>query len=135
MNTPLEHVLLIDDYDAGRLLMRKAFRASGLAMELHEAEDAGEALRFLKREPPFAGTPTPGLILLDLNLPGKTGLELLEEIKSDGRLRGIPVAILTGSSSSADMEACAKMGCRYLTKPLRFEGLVDLVKSLPGYAP
>lgn len=126
------NILLIEDSEGDRQLMEEAFKAASQS-GLYVVQNGFEGLAFLKKEGEYQNVPRPDLILLDLNMPGKTGLDVLDEIKSDEALQNIPVAILTGSNAPTDIRACSRFpGCRYLLKPSRFPELVELVKTLPN---
>lgn len=120
-------VLLVDDDEAGQHLMKQAFRLGWPGSRLCSVKDGGEAVSFFRER---NGPGKADLILMDLNLPGKNGFEILEEIRTREHLRAIPAAVLTGSNAPADVEECTRRGYRYLHKPARFSELVSLVKSL-----
>ncbi len=127
----LKTILLVEDNEAQRNLMQEAFSEANLEVELHIVERAEELMAFLRKQGGFKNAASPDLVLLDLNLPGKSGLEALSEIKSDTQIKHVPIAVLTGSNASSDIQACAKFQCKYLLKPSGFNQLVQLVKSLP----
>ncbi len=129
----LNNILLVEDSTASRHLMKEAFKTASTDSQLNMVENGDEALRFLKREGKFSDAPAPDLILMDLNLPGKSGLEVIGEIKKDKRFQNIPVIVLTGSSAASDIQACSKFGCKYLMKPSNFSELIVLVRSLPDF--
>jgi CheY-like chemotaxis protein len=129
----IKNVLLVEDNRASRDLMKEAFQAAAFEGALHVTENAEQLLQFLKKEKTFEAAPDPDLILLDLNLPGKNGIETMGDLRGDARFKDIPVVVLTGSNVSSDIQACAKYRCKYLLKPSRFHELVGLVKSLPGF--
>ncbi len=106
MTTPVlgvADVLLVEDDPGDVLLTRDSFDDCHLGLNLHVASDGEEALSFLQRAGEFAGVPRPALILLDLNLPRRGGLEVLSELKADDDLRAIPVVVLTTSQAEADI--------------------------------
>jgi CheY-like chemotaxis protein len=130
----IKNILLVEDNEAGSRLMQEAFKEVFFDGELDIVEDGTEAMQFLRHEQRFENKPKPDLVLLDLNLPGKSGIEVLNEIKTDEALRDIPVAVLTGSNSSKDIKACSGFQrCRYFLKPARFDEIVNLVKSLESF--
>jgi CheY-like chemotaxis protein len=130
-------ILMADDDPDDRELTREAFRESRLANEFHTVEDGEELLDYLHRRGRWAhlnGTPLPGLILLDLNMPRKDGREALREIKSDPHLRRIPVVVLTTSKAEEDILRSYDLGVNsYVTKPVTFSSLVELVRVLGRY--
>jgi len=126
----LKNVLLVDDNEDEFILMGEAFKASRPDVVIHCVNHSDDAMQFLRHEGRFKASPRPDLVLLDLNLPGKTGLEMLEEIRADARLADIAVIILTGSHSPEDRDACTKLRCRYAVKPPSFSELTEFVNSL-----
>ncbi len=128
----MQHILLVEDNPASRLLMKEAFKAAAVAWELHQVENGTQMLAFLKGEGDYRKAPRPDLIVMDLNLPGKSGVELMDEIKHDEKLQDIPLVVLTGSNASADIQACSQFRCKYLLKPSRFHELVALVLTGPA---
>ena len=98
--SPVE-ILLIEDDPGDVLLTRRALAESKVANVIHVMQDGVEALAFLRQQPPHEDVNRPDLVLLDLNLPRKGGLEVLAEVKNDPELRQIPVVVLTTSSATA----------------------------------
>ncbi len=99
-------------------------------------EDGQELMDYLRREGRFAReeAPTPGLILLDLNMPRKDGRQALQEIKSDPALRRIPVVVLTTSKAEEDILRTYDLGANsFIAKPVTFERLVEIVRTLGLY--
>ena len=96
-------ILLVEDNPADARLTQEAIRDTEFRYQLHLAEDGEEAMEFLYQEGEFADVPRPDLILLDLNLPGMDGREVLAEIKSDENLGSIPVVVLTTSTAQQDL--------------------------------
>lgn len=128
---------MADDDEDDRLLTQDALAESRVLNELHFVEDGVELLEYLERKGKFADkelSPRPGLILLDLNMPRMDGREALEAIKANPNLKGIPVVILTTSKQEEDMVKGYNLGAAsYITKPVTFDGLVDLMKTLGKY--
>jgi DNA-binding response OmpR family regulator len=120
-------VLLIEDDAGSQLLIRQAILAVGADWHLHVAETGDEAMARLGQHQ----APTPDLIILDLNLPGKGGIEVLREIRNLTASAATPVVVLSGSSAVSDIAACAGFAnCTYVPKPQRFAELVEMVRSL-----
>jgi DNA-binding response OmpR family regulator len=93
-----------------------------------------EALDFLHRRPPFSDAPRPDLIILDLNLPRKSGTEVLEELQSDEALRTLPVAVLTTSAEELDVVSSYNMGANcYLTKPVDLQQFLNVVRAMEEF--
>ncbi|AMV17457.1 response regulator [Planctomyces sp. SH-PL14] len=130
-------ILMADDDADDRLMTREAFEASHLKNELRFVENGVELLDYLYRRGPYsdpASSPRPSIILLDLNMPKKDGREVLEEIKSDPDLRNIRIIVLTTSKAEEDIYRTYNLGAAsYITKPVTFESLVDVVKTLGKY--
>jgi CheY-like chemotaxis protein len=134
MNAELLRILLVEDSRADARLTREALRESKIANELTIVTNGIDALARLRGEGPDPAEPTPDLVILDLNLPGMDGIEVLREIKTDPRLRRIPVAILTTSSADRDVFAAYDYGSNcYLTKPLDLTQFVTVVQSLEEF--
>ena len=102
--------------------------------KIHVVIDGEDAMAFLRREGKHAGAPRPDLILLDLNLPKKSGREVLAEIKADPKLFGIPVVVLTVSQEESDIlqtyDLCAHS---YLTKPLLLDQVMKMIQSIGNF--
>ncbi|NMH61224.1 response regulator [Alteromonas ponticola] len=131
------NILMADDDEDDRLLTIDALKESRVLNNLYCVEDGVELLEFLRREGKYSDpkdSPRPSLVLLDLNMPRKDGREALEEMKKDPALRSIPVVILTTSKEEEDMLRGYDLGCAsYITKPVNFEGLVELMRALGKY--
>ena len=128
-------ILLADDDPDDRLLVREAFEENHLLNPLHTVEDGEELMDYLYRRGKFASVAVrPNLILLDLNMPRKSGMEALREIKADASLRTIPVIVLTTSKAEEDILETYDLGVNsFIVKPVTFDSLVDLVKQLGKY--
>jgi CheY-like chemotaxis protein len=133
----LVQILMADDDPDDRLMAEKALRAYRLKNGLSFVEDGEELLDYLRHRGKYADParfPTPGLILLDLNMPKKDGREALAEIKSDPKLRRIPVVILTTSQAEEDILRSYDLGVNsYITKPVTFQGLAEAMRLLSMY--
>jgi len=130
-------ILMADDDPDDRQLTREAFEENHLANDLRFVEDGEELLDYLHRRGKYAAegsAPTPGLILLDLNMPRKDGREALQEIKSDPRLRSIRVIVMTTSKAEEDVVRSYDLSAAsYIAKPVTFERLVEVVRTLGKY--
>jgi CheY-like chemotaxis protein len=130
-------ILIADDDADDRLLIKEAFEESEWKNPLHFVQDGVELLDYLFRRDKFsdlAGEPLPDLILLDLNMPRKNGIEALEEIKSEERLKSIPIIVFTTSKAEEDILRSYNLGVNsFITKPVSFDLLVELTKSLAKY--
>jgi len=128
-------IVIADDDADDRYLAKEALEESRLANVLHFVEDGEELLDYLHHRGKYAElNGHPGLILLDLNMPRMDGREALREIKSDKRLRQIPIVILTTSKSEEDIIRSYRLGVNsFITKPVSFEGLVEVMRTLRKY--
>jgi CheY-like chemotaxis protein len=129
------NLLIVEDEPGDFRLLQLAVQKNGFEAVLHSAVNAGEALAFLRREGEANHhAPRPDLILLDLNLPGMTGLELLAQIKADKRLFPVPVVIITSSGSEADVCAAYRCGAAgYVVKPADLNEFVVAIHDLGQY--
>jgi len=135
-NRPIT-ILMADDDPEDRMLAKDALEESHLANEIEFVEDGEELMDYLCRLGKYQelkGSPLPGLILLDLNMPRKDGREALAEIKADPVLKRIPVVILTTSKAEEDILRTYDLGVSgFVVKPVAFEGLVRVMKTLVQY--
>lgn len=130
---PIE-ILLVEDNPGDVRLTREALHEAKMANNLHVAGDGVEALHFLRREEEHAGAPRPDLILLDLNLPKKSGREVLEEVKEDPDLRRIPVVVLTTSEAEQDIVRSYELHANaYVKKPVDFGSFIDVVRAIEDF--
>jgi chemotaxis family two-component system response regulator Rcp1 len=130
---PIE-ILLVEDNDGDILLTKEAFKESKLHNNLSIVKDGVEAIAFLRRENAYEDSPRPDIILLDLNLPKKSGVEVLNEIKNDEDLKTIPVVILTCSKNEDDiMETYHNRANCYITKPVDFDKFLKVIQSLNNF--
>ena len=124
-------ILLVEDNAGDVRLTREALREACVEVELTAVPDGEEALEFLRMEGRHADAQRPDLVLLDLNLPKRNGLEVLEEIRRDTDLRRVPVIMLTTSSSARDISACYDRGVNcYVVKPLDLDDFTALVQAI-----
>ncbi len=125
-----ERILLyVEDEDAAVFLLETALKEAGIQVQLYRVSDGEQALAFLQCKGAYLKAPKPDLILLDLNLPRKNGLEVLSEMKSDKLLRDIVVIVFTSSALSSDRRKSFALGAHeYITKPSSFDGFVEAVK-------
>lgn len=129
-------LLYVEDEDAAFVLFQTALQAAGIKVQLHRAYDGEQALAFLRRTGSFDERPRPDLVVLDLNLPRKDGLDVLSEIRRDLELQALPVVVFTSSSLSADQRKSRELGVEdYITKPFTYDGFVEAVKAACSYLP
>jgi CheY-like chemotaxis protein len=133
MTAPVE-ILLVEDNPADVRLTREALRRGRVANTLHVVDDGDKALAFLRREGEYADAPRPGLVLLDLNLPGLDGRDVLAEVKADPSLRRVPVIVLTTSSAERDIAASYDLGANcFVSKPVALDEFLDVVRSFDAF--
>ena len=124
-------ILLVEDNAGDVRLTREALREAEVTVDLVAVPDGEQAMAFLRHEGEHAEAVRPDLILLDLNLPKKNGLEVLEEVKGDPTLRRVPVIMLTTSSSERDIAACYDRGVNcYVVKPLELDDFTALIGAI-----
>ena len=134
MNADLISVLLVEDDPGDVLLIREAFSEHKVGNVLSVVSDGVEAMRFVRGEGEHAGRERPDLVLLDLNLPRKSGAEVLAEIKGDPELSMIPVIVLTTSEAEEDVLRSYKMHANaYITKPVDFERFKRIVHQIDDF--
>ncbi|MGW5160716.1 response regulator [Nonomuraea wenchangensis] len=127
-------VLLVEDDQGDILLTREAFDLNKVRNRLHVVNDGEQAVAFLRREGGYADVPCPDLILLDLNLPRMSGLEVLSEIKADPALATIPVVVLTTSEAEEDILHSYRLHANaYVTKPVDFEQFIRVVRQIDDF--
>jgi CheY-like chemotaxis protein len=130
-------ILLADDDEEDRMLAANALEESRVVNDFRFVEDGEELLDYLYHRGRYdepGSSPTPGLILLDLNMPRKDGREALREIKADPDLRRIPVVVLTTSKAEEDIYRTYDLGANsFITKPVSFEGLVAVMRDIGRY--
>jgi two-component system, response regulator len=123
-------VLIVEDSEDDFYATQRAFSKASLPNPIWHASSAQSALSRLQSET----EPKPGLIMLDLNMPGIDGRQMLKTIKSDHRLKAIPVVVFTTSADERDIETCYRLGANtYIQKPVDFDGLIEALKCLRGY--
>ncbi len=134
MNSHLIEILLVEDNPGDVRLTMEALKQGKMANRMNVVHDGEEAMAYLRREGAFADKPRPELILLDLNLPKKSGHEVLAEIKEDPKLRLIPVIILSSSDAERDVLKTYEHHANcYISKPVEFEQFVNVVKQIESF--
>ncbi len=134
VNPEVADILVVEDNPADALLLREAFKEVKFPHQLHIVMNGQDALVFLRREQDHVDAPRPDLILLDLNLPGKNGHDVLQEMKGDDSLRRIPVVVFTSSPSEEDILHCYNQCANaYMNKVYEFDRLVELVHATCNY--
>jgi two-component system, chemotaxis family, response regulator Rcp1 len=134
MNSRTIEILLVEDNPGDARLTLEAFKEGRVLNNLVVMKDGVEALAYLRRRGPYAAAKTPDLILLDLNLPRKSGREVLAEIKADAQLRVIPVVVLTTSADDQDVARAYNQHANcYITKPVDLEQFLRVVHSIEDF--
>lgn len=138
MNDNLKQsILIVEDSDEDFAALSRAIAKSKFHNPIYRCEDGEEALDFLYREADYQDptvAPRPAIIILDLNLPGTDGREVLSAIKQDDQLQSIPAIIFSTSSNSKDIESCYRHGIGgYIVKPMNFSRLQKLIETLLAY--
>jgi two-component system, chemotaxis family, response regulator Rcp1 len=133
LGRPIE-ILLVEDSPTDAGLTRHAFAAGKINNHMHVVEDGEQAMEFLRREREFSKAPRPDLVLLDLNLPRKSGREVLEEIRSDARLKSLVVVILTTSRDEQDVISAYGLNANaYITKPVDLDQFFNFVRVIDQF--
>jgi CheY-like chemotaxis protein len=127
-------ILLVEDSPGDVSLTREAMLSARVANELHVVDDGEAALAFLRGDPGYEDRPRPDLVLLDLNLPRRSGREVLREMKDDAELKHIPVIVLTTSAAEADVLQAYRLHANaYVTKPVAFADFLETLQQLEGF--
>ena len=124
-------ILVVDDDDADALMIEEALETSDMRTTVSRVADGREALDYLHRQGPYTSVNRPDLILLDLNMPRMDGRETLAAIKTDDRLKAIPVVILTTSGAAPDIVASYQRRANaYVTKPFGLDDFESTVRQI-----
>jgi CheY-like chemotaxis protein len=127
-------VLIVDDDPGDVLLIQDALEQRGHAHVVHVAVDGHEAVAFLRRTGEHAGAPRPDIVLLDLNMPGKDGRQVLADVKRDPQLASIPILVFTTSEDPADILIAYTLHANaYVTKPLNLEEFTTVVARMEEF--
>lgn len=130
-------ILLVEDNPDDQILISRAFAKARLANPLQVVADGDAAVAYLSGDGEFADRmihPVPALVILDIKLPRRSGLEVLAWIREQGTIGRIPVVMLTSSRESEDVRRAYDLGANsYLVKPVAFEGLMEMVRQLGVY--
>ncbi len=133
-DSPTRHILLVEDNPGDIRLTTEALRESEMNVQLHVAMDGVEGSDYLFQREGYEESVRPDLIMLDLNLPRKSGHELLTEIKNDTNLKSIPVIIFTTSDDGDDVRRCYRnnVNC-YIIKPIDFDEFFDVLQMIDRF--
>jgi CheY-like chemotaxis protein len=131
MKEPQVSILLVEDDPGDVLITKRALSSGNVRHQVHVAGDGDAAMAFLRERGTGAVTTRPDLVLLDLNLPGRDGHEVLREIKADPDLRSIPVIVLTTSAAEEDVARSYDLQANlYVTKPVHVDAFLDVVRQI-----
>ena len=136
MITNSQPILLVEDTPEDAEATLRAFKKAGMANPIFHCTDGDDALDYLRQRGKYDAqkAPRPGMILLDLNMPGTDGREVLSEIKADEKLRQIPVIVLTTSADERDIQSCYRDGANsYIQKPVDMKGFLESIQRLVDY--
>lgn len=137
VNSSPGSILLVEDDSNDILLMRRAFRRAQIANPLQVVEDGDAAVAYLSGQGDYADRkhyPLPTLILLDLKLPRRSGLEVLEWLRQQSEVKRLPAVMLTSSRESSDINCAYDLGVNsYLVKPVAFDDLLGMIQILNMY--
>lgn len=127
-------ILLVEDNLGDILLTQEAFKRSQVSVDIHSVMDGEQAIDYLNREGEFVTATVPDLVLLDLNLPKKNGKEVLKFIKTDDKLKTIPVIILSTSTSRCDVQKVYELAANsYVNKPVDFNAFINVVQIIENF--
>lgn len=125
---------MVEDNQADVDLILHTFREQNIQANIHVASDGVEAINFIEKRAPYEHVPTPGLILLDLNLPKKDGREVLAQIKTNSLAKLIPVVVMTSSEAASDVAVSYALNANaYVTKPIELEGYKSMVQAINDF--
>jgi len=128
------NVLVVEDNPADQRLIAEAFRRYNGSATIYVVGDGSAALDFLHRRDKYANAAVPSLIILDLNLPKKSGLEVLKELKQNPKLKSIPVVIFSTTSIEEDMKHCYESHANaFVTKPSELDAFHSAIKSIQDF--
>lgn len=123
-------ILVADDDPDDRLLIEEAMKEANIPNAVSFAANGVEVMEQLRGD----GADLPGLLLLDLNMPRKDGREVIAEVKSDPRLKRLPIVVLTTSDAETDITRSYDLGANsYIKKPVSYEGLLEVMSTLRNY--
>ena len=125
------NIVMIEDDEGHARLIEKNIRRAGISNPIKHFLDGTSALQFLYEDPSGPVHNGPALILLDLNLPDMSGIDILAKVKGDGPLKRAPVVVLTTTDDKLEIQRCYDLGCNvYITKPVNYESFADAIRQL-----
>jgi CheY-like chemotaxis protein len=130
----LPRLLMVEDNPGDAFLLKQALAEAGFRYTMTVVPNGDDALAYLRSEGRYFGSPRPDLVLLDLNLPGKTGHEVLREIKEDPKLRSVPVIILSSSEAESDLALAYDLHANcYIHKPSGLNETLEIASQIAGF--
>lgn len=133
MNKQVEVLLVEDDPDHAEMT-KTSLEEGNESIQVHWVKDGQEVIDFLRQKGAYEKAPRPDMILLDINLPKLSGIEVLKRIKEDAALKVIPVIMLTTSDRGEEITKCYSIGVNsFITKPVQFKDFSDKIKTLKLY--
>lgn len=127
-------ILVVEDNPADLFFFKEALEATDVRASIHDVSDGVDAIRYLSHRPPYADAPRPDILVLDINLPYKSGHEVIRDMASDPDLKSIPVAVLTSSRSEAAICHNYPGHCLYFTKTADFQQLKEIIQQIARHA-
>lgn len=128
------NVLIVEDNRADIRLVQEALKEGKICIGLNVAEDGIEAMTYLRKEDKYKDVNTPDVVLLDLNMPKKSGFEVLEEMKEDENLRRIPVIVMTISKAEEDILKSYNLHANaYIVKPVELNQFIEAIRSIKEF--
>ena len=125
------NIVMIEDDEGHARLIEKNIRRAGINNPIRHFTDGTSALKYLYEDPNGPALNGPALILLDLNLPDMSGIDILAKIKGDNPLKRTPVVVLTTTDDKIEIQRCYDLGCNvYITKPVNYESFADAIRQL-----
>jgi CheY-like chemotaxis protein len=122
---------MIEDDEGHARLIERNIRRAGIMNDIRHFPDGGSGLSYLQQDGSGPAHNGPALVLLDLNLPDMSGVDILATIKSDEKLRRTPVVVLTTTDDKTEIQRCYDLGCNvYITKPVNYESFADAIRQL-----
>lgn len=133
-NFKMIDILLVEDNEGDAFLAKKAFQKAKIANSIQVADDGDMAMDILRKNGEYSDAPTPDIVLMDINLPRKSGTEVLAEMKQDEALRRIPVVILTSSQADQDvLKSYDLQASGYIVKPIDLPKFQQIVQAIENF--
>ncbi|MEH3106850.1 MAG: response regulator [Sphingomonas fennica] len=122
---------MIEDDEGHARLIEKNIRRAGISNQIRHFTDGTSALTYLFEDPTGPVRNGPAMVLLDLNLPDMSGIDILAKIKAEPSLKRVPVVVLTTTDDKVEIQRCYDMGCNvYITKPVNYENFAQAIRQL-----